>query len=221
MTTPKNTNPPTAIQKELLSTIVAATQSPEGFTYISEAKAKPLVDRGLIELNAGLKNDDGHMAVRATAAGVDLIAGNVPEAKDEPDAVQAAPTTQANPVPTQVAAQNVAATAPATTSFAIDDDVPMAVLSRRGRSTLYPFDALEVGQSFHVPATAERPNPAKSLASTVSSANKRYAVVVPGATRVDRNGNEVPETEQTRRFRVVAAAPDDARGEGARVFRVK
>lgn len=208
MTTPKNTNPPTANQKDLLSTIVAATQSPEGFTYISEAKAKPLVDRGLIELNASMKNDDGHMAARATAAGVDLIAGTVPEAKDEP-------------APTQVAAQGVAATAPATTSFAIDDDVPMAVLSRRGRSTLYPFDALEVGQSFHVPATAERPNPAKSLASTVSSANKRYAVIVPGATRVDRKGNEVAETEQTRRFRVIAAAPDDARGAGARVFRVK
>lgn len=216
MTTPKNTNPPTANQKDLLSTIVDATNSPDGFTYVSEAKAKPLVDRGLIELNAGLKNDDGHMAARATAAGVDLIAGNVPEAKNE-----AAPTTQANPVPTQVAAQVVEATAPATTSFAIDDDVPMAAASRRGRGALYPFDALEVGQSFHVPATAERPNPAKSLASTVSSANKRYAVIVPGATRVDRKGNEVAETEQTRRFRVTAAAPDDARGAGARVFRVK
>jgi hypothetical protein len=48
--------------------------------------------------------------------------------------------------------------------------------SRGGRNrSVYPFDALAVGQSFHVPASEAKPNPAKSLASTVSSANKRNA----------------------------------------------
>jgi len=43
----------------------------------------------------------------------------------------------------------------------------------------YPFDKLTVfpapGHAFLVPATAAKPNPAKTLASTVASATKRYA----------------------------------------------
>lgn len=190
-----NTAPPTKLQKELLSEIVEATNSPTGFTYVSEAKAKPLVDRGLIELNTGMKNDAGHMAARATSAGISIIMGN----------------TEGN---TDTGTEN-------STEFEIDEGIPLPTMTRRNRPALYPFDALEVGQSFHVAPTDERPNPAKSLASTVSSANKRYAVEVPGETRVDRKGNTVPATRQERRFRVVKAEDNDPRGAGARVFRVE
>lgn len=191
-----NTRPPTKLQKELLAEIVEATNSPTGFTYVAESKAKPLVDRGLIELNPGMKNDDGHMAARATNAGIETIMGSNHE-------------------------QEAATEAENETNFEIDSGVPMPTVTRRTRAAIYPFDALEVGQSFHVPATDERPNPAKSLASTVSSANRRYAVEIPGETRVDRKGNTVPATRQERKFRVTAAAEDDPRGAGARVFRVE
>lgn len=193
-----NTNPPTKLQKELLAEIVAAANSPTGFTYVAEGKAKPLVDRGLIEVNPAMKNDAGHVAARATNAGISIIMEN----KDA----------------TPAAAESNETAAP---NFAIDSDIPMPAVNRRRKSAMYPFDTLEVGQSFHVPATNERPNPAKSLASTVSSANKRYAEVIPGETRVDRKGNTVPATKPTRLFRVFEAASDDPRGAGARVFRVQ
>jgi hypothetical protein len=40
---------------------------------------------------------------------------------------------------------------------------------------VYPFDSLEVGQSFFVPVSEKHPDPVKTLGSTVSSANMRYA----------------------------------------------
>lgn len=66
------------------------------------------------------------------------------------------------------------------TNIVIDDDGPdMPTAGRRGRiaegSTAYPFDKLEVGKSFHIPATKECPDPAKSVASSVSAANDRYS----------------------------------------------
>jgi len=42
------------------------------------------------------------------------------------------------------------------------------------KASLYPFAQMKIGQSFFIPATAERPNPAKALASTASSASKRF-----------------------------------------------
>lgn len=39
---------------------------------------------------------------------------------------------------------------------------------------VYPFDELELNGWIFVPATEDKPNPSKSLASTISSANKRY-----------------------------------------------
>lgn len=80
---------------------------------------------------------------------------------------------------------NPAPAAPATvakTEYAI---ISNAVLppSRRGQNlggggapVKYPFDQLEVGGSFFVPATDKRPDPLKVLGATVSSANMRYAV---------------------------------------------
>lgn len=78
-----------------------------------------------------------------------------------------------------------------------------------GRTAIYPFDKLEVGQTFFVPATDKRPDPLKVLGATVSSANMRYAVetgemkTVTRAKRGeknravrDENGAKIMETKQ-------------------------
>ena len=44
-----------------------------------------------------------------------------------------------------------------------------------GAPQKYPFDEMEVGQSFFVAADEKHPDPVKSLGSTISSANMRYA----------------------------------------------
>ena len=112
----------------------------------------------------------------------------------------------------------------------------------------YPFDKLEVGQSFHVPATVAVTDPFKAIASSVTGARRRYSekVVVDGVVqtetvtvktftkdangkRVKRDGHYVvtgtetvnrEKTRQTRDFLAAAVGADDPNGAGARVWRV-
>jgi hypothetical protein len=60
--------------------------------------------------------------------------------------------------------------------FEIDSDVEMGPRSRLApRQAKYPFDLLEVGQSFHVPATEDMPKPGVTLAGAVTNANNKYS----------------------------------------------
>lgn len=170
-----------------LAAVIAATNA-GSFVYTSaEAHASALAD-GLVEVNPSMTNEAGELATRATAKGIESM--NAPQT---PAAAKAA-----TPKP----------------SFAIEDGIELAPVVGRGRGgETYPFDQLNVGQSFFVPNSAEKPNVAKSLASTVSSATRRYAEEIPGETRVDRKGNTVPALKETRKF-VVRAVEG-----GARVWR--
>ena len=108
--------------------------------------------------------------------------------------------------------------------FDIETDVAMPDFSARGgtgRAEVYPFEQLGVGHSFFVPATEKRPEPHKSLVSTVNQATLRYSKVIEGAkagTRVNRQGKVVPLTEPTRVFKLVKG--ERAGVTGARVFRI-
>lgn len=169
-----------------LAAIIAATNA-GSFVYTSpEAHASALAD-GLVEVNPSMHNEAGELATRATAKGIESM--NAPQTASAPQAT-------------------------AKPNFAIDDGIPLAPVTGRGRGgETYPFDQLQAGQSFFVPNSAEKPNVAKSLASTVSSATRRYAEVIEGQTRKDRKGNEVPALKETRKF-VVRAVEG-----GARVWR--
>lgn len=87
-------------------------------------------------------------------------------------------------------------------------DMPAVKRGGGGRTESYPFSALENGQSFFVPATEAKPDPAKSLASTVSGANRRFSEVTE-EMRTNRRGNSVPVTVQTRKFEL-RKVPDGA-----------
>lgn len=170
-----------------LGAIVAATNA-GSFVYTSpEAHASALAD-GLVEVNPSMSNEAGELATRATAKGIEKM-----NASQTP-AAAAAPASKPQ--------------------FAIEDGIALAPVTGRGRGgETYPFDQLQPGQSFFVPNTEAKPNVAKSLASTVSSATRRYAEEIPGETRVDRKGNTVPAIKETRKF-VVRAVEG-----GARVWR--
>jgi hypothetical protein len=82
----------------------------------------------------------------------------------------------------QLAAQPAAPAAAQSTTpaekpeFKIESGIELPA-RKRGNvgAAVYPFDKLtEVGQSFFIPSTEKRPNPAKAMASTVSSASRRY-----------------------------------------------
>lgn len=171
-----------------LAAVIAATNA-GSFVYTSaEAHASALAD-GLVEVNPSMTNEAGELATRATAKGIESM--NAPQT----------PAAEA-------------ATPAAKPTFAIEDGIELAPVVGRGRGgETYPFDKLGVGQSFFVPNSAEKPNVAKSLASTVSSATRRYAQEIPGETRTDRKGNVVPALKETRKF-VVRAVEG-----GARVWR--
>lgn len=105
--------------------------------------------------------------------------------------------------------------------FEIEDGIPVPE-SKVVRDKVYPFDALQPGQSFFVP-NGEK-DMVKSLASSVAAANSRYAVPSPdGATRLVKRGNNigasVPVMVKTREYVVRADTKDGAAG--ARVFRLK
>lgn len=149
------------------------------------------------------------------------------------------------------AGKAAAAAAPATSGgIAIDDDVPMPTGAALRGDTLYPFDKLEVGKSFHVAKTAENPDPATRLSSSVSGAHLRYSPVITdkagnpvmeeykspvykrdeAGEYVKENGKRVIERQETktrekrgeptRKFRIFKVDASDPRGIGARVFRV-
>jgi hypothetical protein len=96
-----------------------------------------------------------------------------------------------------------------------------------GKKSIYPFDALEVGQSFFVPVSAEKPEPWKSMASTVGTAIRRYAEDVvdamgaPVMRTVKRGPNEGKMIQETKNTRVFVLKKDTKDGiDGARIGRI-
>ena len=170
--------------------------------YVGAAVGYPLLQEGLITVDDTDRNpqDDEEVAAYPTDAGIARIRGVQP------------PTQKVFPV---------------SDGYAIDDYMPpRSVRSRSPNGSIYPFDSLQVGQSFHVPATAAMPKPARTLASATSLATRKYAVASgyethpDGTPKLDKAGNPVPKWEKTRVFAVQIADPDDPRGPGARVKRV-
>ena len=131
--------------------------------------------------------------VNAPAAPVAVpafLANVVPPAAAAPAPVMAAPAAApvvapAPPVVPAVPAAVAAAGQPTgqsdntgNTRFQIGTGfaLPQKTIRRSGGTgKIYPFESLELNGFIFVPATEERQNPKKSLASTVSAANRRFA----------------------------------------------
>lgn len=165
---------------QTLSAIVTATKSEPGFCYMDKAELAPLLALLYVEVREDITEEGTNkVATRATDAGIAAV-----QAASSPFAVSAtaqpaagAPAPAPAPAPAVVIPAASAPAAPATaTSFVIVAGVPIPAAKRFGKASVYPFDSLNVGQAFFVPATKERENPAKSMASTVNSATARYAV---------------------------------------------
>lgn len=245
---------PQTVDTGLLQRLIDATEG-NAFLYVNPANAEFMRAQGLTDVNPDIHNENGEVATRAMVpAARAYIANATPPA----GAWQTGPAQQQTQAQPQ--AQTSAPSAPATTrkpfeksneTFEIDEDVPMPEVARRGResSTQYPFDTLtKVGASFHVPKTADRPEPVKTVSSTVSNYNRKHAYDlrdvngqlimedqsyneaikdVNGNPVLDANGKKVyrhveatgPKQGYTKFFKVFPVGPKDPRGEGARVFR--
>lgn len=166
----------------------------------------PLVEAGLVEINPAMVNEAGEIATRATQAGIESL--------DSGAIVADNATSEAN-----YAIAETGKTEKVKSMFKIEDSIPVPTISGRGRGgNVYPFDQLEVGQSFFVANSEDKPNAAKSLASTVSSATARYAVPSEdGATKTNKAGEVVPVMVETRKF--VVRSVEENGVKGARVWR--
>jgi hypothetical protein len=173
---------------EMLPEIVAATKA-GSYTMSDPFEVDYLLLNSLIEQNESIKNEEGEQATRATAEGIEYI-----------DSLSAA-TKVGEPKPERTEKM----------SFAIETGIEMPKTVRGGGvgNSIYPFDKLEVGQSFFV---ADKT--AKAMAGTVSSATQRYAKET-GKMRTNRKGNEVPEMDLVREFKVRAVEG------GCRIWRTK
>lgn len=151
------------LNTELLKQVIEATKnnSPMYLTQADAISAGLQMTPPLIEANITMldPNDSNKAAVRATPAA---------------EAAVAAPAAETS---------NAGATA---SPYAIVTGAALPVSKRGGgrggAPTQYPFDSLEIGQSFFVPVSEKHENPVKTLGSTVSSANLRFSEET-GATR--------------------------------------
>lgn len=160
-----------------IAAIILATQKGEDI-YASVDETKDLESKGLVEVHPTTVGPNGERLVRATAKAIQ---------EQSKASIEGASTAGAG-----------TSTKP---TFTIDKGIPIPESVGRGRigATKYPFDAMEVGDSFFIAEDH------KKLASTVSSANQRYAKPDPsGEQRKARNGEMVPKTVLTRRYVVKA-----------------
>lgn len=194
-------------QADKLANIVAATNTDAGMCYMTEKNVQVLVAAGLVECNIAMTSPDDakKVAVRATLTGMayDSVERPHPEGTEPMDT----PASQFKHGP-------------------IEKGVPIPSIARKSRhAATYDFDSLEVGDSFFIKATEDMPNPGKSLASTVSSASKRYAIEN-GTRTINRRNKESGEIRQVevpsycfdRKFIVRSVEENGVKG--ARVWRV-
>ena len=174
--------------------------------FVPESVYAPLVEAGLVEINPGMTDENGNVATRATQKGIESL--------DSAATVADNATSEATS-----ATAATGETQKVKTMFKIEDSIPVPTISGRGRGgEVYPFDEMGVGQSFFVAASEDKPNQAKSLASTVSSATARYAVPsADGATKTNKKGETVPVMVEVRKF--VVRSVEENGVKGARVWR--
>lgn len=184
----KPTAKTTPVNLTILAAIVAATlDTSKGFAYVSHANGLPLVEAGLIEVNPEILDNEGNAQAKATEAGVKLVKDSEPK------------------------------TAAAKPAFSLETGIPVPPARRGGRGgESYPFSKMEVGASFFVAASEEMPEPAKTLASTVSSATARFAIPT-GESKTNRKGEPVPVMKETKKFIVRSVEENGIKG--ARVWR--
>lgn len=170
-----------------LQQVITATQA-NSFVYLTNEQAAPLVAHRFVIGNPAIVDANGSIAHRATPEGIAAAAavapapvetaaagwGNVPPVVSTVPV--SAPSPYAPPAPPAAASPVGGAASPYATGsgFVRPEKRTRKPAGAAGVRT-YPFESLEVNGYIFVPATEKRPDPKKSLASTIAGANKRFA----------------------------------------------
>lgn len=193
--------------KERLRRVVEAKNTPKGFINVVEKDYKKLADAGFVLLNTdpAVKDTGGNPGCMVSPDG--LAAWTAFAAPGQPGA-PGAPAAAAE------------AAKPKRERIAIDTNVPMPVgaQARAARESIYPFDGLELGQSFHVAKSPDMDDPEKALGSSVSAAKRKFSTPLPGQHKTRKGMAD--NYKLTRNFRMFRVGKDDPKGEGIRIYRV-
>lgn len=150
---------------KLSKTVITQLQAIQASGRVTPDVGKPLMEAKLIEVNTADVVGDA-AAARLTQLAIDSL-----------------------PKP-KVAVANPGA-APAASAFPILKGVVVPE-SKRGAGRVagpskYPFDTMEKGDTFFVPASEETPNPVKTLGSAVTNATNKYRVDTGTVKMVERS----------------------------------
>lgn len=146
----------------ILQFIATGTQSAAGYAFVPKAEAEKLhkAEPHFVTIDLSVTNKDGLVKVTATKVAIDALSNTASSGN------AAAATTTSKEVKEPMNYEIVTLT-----------ELP-PILRGGHKADSYPFAELNAfpatGNAFFVPATEARPNPAKTLASTVASATKRY-----------------------------------------------
>jgi hypothetical protein len=199
-----------SLSVETITAVVAETIK-NGFTFMPENELAVYEEAGYIEANREAERDgNGSVMVRATEVALTEFGPDDAGAETEVEA------------------------------FAIETGT-LPGLKRgggSGRPSLFPFEQLAapvtddkgniVYSNFHVAKTPTRKDPANSLGSIVTAANRKYATATGETKEVKRHNRTTKATETvrvpvysySRKFTLRAVGKDDPKGEGARVYRI-
>lgn len=159
----------TAGDRSLLGVIVLAMANADApFHFATPAEVKNLLDNDMVEVNNEITDGD-KVAVRATEMG---------QAEAPAPANNEGTNNTVTDTNTAATGNDTAATtaaAPAKFGIIANAGAVFAAGRTRKAATMYDFDAMNVGDIIFVPNSEDKPDAAKSLASTISSANKRFS----------------------------------------------
>ena len=197
--------------------------APGGYLALTQSEGAAIVQAGQATLDPNVAVEDGLAAVRLTQAGELALAVTPAKAKR----------------------------APVVVTSGVRTNIPAPLKGKGGKhGSKYPFDTMEIGASFHVPATLENPQPLASIQSSITMARAKFAQLLTnedGSPKMesvtvkdyqkDESGKIVKDAEGhrvvlssrqeqqqaskvTRDFVSAAVGADDPDGVGARVWRI-
>jgi len=198
--------------KELLGDLYEATKS-GSFLYLPGDICEILLKKGWGEVNDEIVNDEGHKAARLTEAGATEAGINTGDSIS-PDDTSAKEVHELEPDARSV--RSASQQKEAIHMYKIEDKQVVKKRANSGNQK-YPFDQLEIGQSFFVPATKERPEPWKSLAGAITVANKKASELMFDESgnpimRINKRGTEVQATRPLKKFAMQKDTVDGVNG---------
>lgn len=190
---------------ELLAFIVAGTQGQFGYALVPEALANQILkyEPTFVKFKNDTPDPAGSLQVFATSLGVAAVR---PSGEKQTITSADVATVNASDLVKPV--------------FDVAYDIPLPPPSTRGggfKTSIYPFDTMNVNGTFFVAATEAKPNPAKSMISTISAANRRYLAAYP--PKHAKAGQ--PTGKDGRKFVVRPRNLAEHKEVGARVWRIK